>query len=219
MSVPAEKQATRQRVEPFNRQREVIYGLAWIAAGLLLGVFSKFVDPPPPAWAASGLQTFISDITSGFGIWILLGTIVSVYAQRPGSAALVTPLFFFAMLLSYYTFSLYFYHFYIGYVVRGWSIMALLTIVAGYFVWYAKGEGLLSIVCAAVPVGLLVAHALPTYSNYKLSYLLDLVFALVLILVVQRETKPRLQTAVIGILLGGLLTLIPFYSIVFGALL
>ena len=97
--------------------------------------------------------------------------------------------------------------------------MALLTIVAGYFVWYAKGKGLLSVICAAVPVGLLVAHALPTYSHYKLLYLLDLLFALVLILVVQRETKARLQIAAIGILLGGLLTLIPFYSIVFGALL
>ena len=79
----------------------VLITLGIVLGGFLLGVLQKWIDGS----ASNVLPDILNqlDIGNYFGrlaIWILLATIISVYAKTPLRAAINTFLFFIGMLLS-----------------------------------------------------------------------------------------------------------------------
>ena len=215
-SAPPER--FRPAVKPFRIGREFAYGSLWVAIGLLSGFLAKFVDAASHSGLLGWLLRFASDLTGGFGLWILLAVLIAIYSQRPWSAAIITSLFFIAMLLTYYLYTVVVLHFLFGNIVRGWMQFALLSSIAGFATWYAKHDGWVGMVLAALPVGFLLAHALPAYSPYKLVYLLDLLFAASLLFILKGEDRGRLVTALIAVVVAVLLTVSSFFTIVFSPL-
>lgn len=86
---------------PLNRQITETAGI--ILFGFALGVLQKWLD----GTTANAFPVIIQqlDIRNYFGrlaIWILLETIISVYAKSPLRAAINTFFFFISMLAGYY---------------------------------------------------------------------------------------------------------------------
>ena len=84
-----------------NKQIAETVGI--ILLGFALGVFQKRMDGAPDNAFLVAIQQF--DVGNYFGrlaIWILLATIISVYAKSPLRAAINTFFFFISMLAGYY---------------------------------------------------------------------------------------------------------------------
>lgn len=123
---------------PLNKQIAETIGI--ILFGLVLGVLQKWID----GTAANALPVVMQqlDIGNYFGrlaIWILLVTIISVYAKSPLRAAINTFFFFISMLAGYYLYCNYILGFLPKTYMMIWIVISFATFFMAYVCWYAKG--------------------------------------------------------------------------------
>ena len=132
-----------------------------ILLGFALGVLQKWLDGPASSALPSILQQF--DIGNFFGrlaIWILIATIISVYAKSPLRAGVNTFFFFISMLAGYYLYC----NFVLGFLPRAYMMMWIVIALASFFMahicWYAKGEGIIAITISSMIIGVLLAQTI-----------------------------------------------------------
>ena len=140
--------------------RKIVITLGVILLGFLLGVLQKWID----STGGSNLPLILQqlDIGSYFGrlaIWILLGTIVSVYSESPLRAAINTFIFFICMLAGYYLYCNYILGFLPRTYMMMWIVIAFASFFMAYLCWYAKGEGFIAIIISSIIIGILLAQA------------------------------------------------------------
>ena len=141
-------------------KRQIVITLGVILLGFSLGVFQKWIDGTGGSSLPSILQQL--DIGNYFGrlaIWILLGTIISVYSESPLRAAINTFFFFISMLAGYYIYC----NFVLGFLPRTymlmWIVISFASIFMAYICWYAKGEGIIALSISSIIIGVLLAQA------------------------------------------------------------
>ena len=153
-----EKIRKQNKTVSFNRQ--IVITLGVILLGILLGILQKWID----GTGGSNLPVILQqlDIRNYFGrlaIWILLGTIISVYSESPLRAAINTFSFFISMLAGYYLYC----NYVLGFLPRTYMIMWIVIAFASFFMayicWYAKGNGTIAIIISSVIIGILLAQA------------------------------------------------------------
>ena len=115
--------------------------------GAALGILSKLLD----------IHTQIfGNLFSELPIWILLGTLISIYSCSPQKAACNVFLFCIGMLSTYYitaeiTHSVYGYTY-----IKFWSVFSCICPIFAYFTWKTKEKGFfpkvisIGIVCVSV---------------------------------------------------------------------
>ena len=143
---------------PFKRQIAITLGV--ILLGFLLGVLQKWIDGTGSSILPAILQQL--DVGNYFGrlaIWILLGTIISVYSESPLRAAINTFFFFLSMLAGYYLYCNYILGFLPRTYMMMWIVIALASFFVAYICWYAKGKGIIAITISSVIIGVLLAQA------------------------------------------------------------
>lgn len=102
--------------------------------GAILGVLSKLFDI---------YTEILGNIFSEFAIWILLGTLISIYSETKKKAMINVFLFCIGMLFTHYltahiTNSVYGWTF-----IKGWTIFAFVSPAFAYFTWMTKEKGFL----------------------------------------------------------------------------
>ena len=151
----------RKPSKKLSYKRQIVITLGVILLGFLLGTLQKWID----GTGGSNLPLILQqlDIGNYFGrlaIWILLGSIISVYSESPVRAGINTFVFFISMLAGYYLYC----NFVLGFLPRAYMMMWLLFVFASffmaYFCWYAKGEGIIAILISSVIIGVLLAQAI-----------------------------------------------------------
>ena len=143
---------------PLNRQITETAGI--ILFGFALGVLQKWLD----GTTANAFPVIIQqlDIRNYFGrlaIWILLATIISVYAKSPLRAAINSFFFFISMLAGYYLYCNYILGFLPKTYMMIWIAISYVTFFMAYICWYAKGEGIIAIFISSIIMGVLLAQA------------------------------------------------------------
>ena len=143
---------------PLNRQ--VVITLGIILFGFVIGILQKWMD----GTASNAFPLIIQqlDISNYFGrlaIWILLATIISVYAKSPLRAAINTFFFFISMLAGYYLYCNYILGFLPRTYMMMWIVIAFVSFFMAYICWYAKGEGIIAIFISSMIMGVLLAQA------------------------------------------------------------
>ena len=126
--------------------RQIVITLGIILLGFFLGVLQKWIDGTGGSNRPLILQQL--DIGNYFGrlaIWILLGTIISVYSESPLRAAINTFIFFISMLAGYYLYCNYILGFFPRTYMMMWIVIAFASFFMAYICWYAKGEGFIAI--------------------------------------------------------------------------
>ena len=131
-----------------------------ILFGFVLGVVQKLMDEAPTnAFLDLMQQLGVGNYFGRFAIWILLATIISVYAKSPLRAAINTFFFFISMLVGYYIYT----NYVLGFLPRAymmiWIVIAFASFFMAYICWYAKGEGFVAIIISSVIIGVLLAQA------------------------------------------------------------
>ena len=101
-------------------------------AGALAGVLSKLLDI---------YTTNLGNLFSAIAVWVLLGTVISVYSATPRRAALHVFLFCIGMLAAYYLTAEWTGSVYSRLFIHGWIAFSFLSPVFAVLTWYAKGRG------------------------------------------------------------------------------
>ena len=123
-------------------KNKILNPISMFIIGAVLGIFSKLFDI---------YSEILGNIFSEFSIWILLGTLISIYSDTKKKAMLNIFPFCIGMLLMYYliaefTNSVYGFSF-----IKGWTIFACFSPIFAYFAWLSKEKGFFSkLICFGI---------------------------------------------------------------------
>lgn len=173
-----------------NRQIAETAGI--ILFGFALGVLQKRMDGAPVNAFLVVMQQF--DVGNYFGrlaIWILLATIISVYAKSPLRAAVNTFLFFISMLAGYYLYCNYILGFLPRTYMMMWIVIAFASFFMAYICWYAKGEGIVAIFISSMIMGVLLAQAfnLNITQGFYMYHFLEVFTWIIGVILLRRKPK------------------------------
>lgn len=99
--------------------------------GLALGVLSKWSDFYSPVLAA---------LTSGVQLWVFLSCAAALGSRTPGRAALHVFLLLGGMVCAYYAAAVRMGGVWGRNFAIGWGIAAVLSVIPGWMVWFARGR-------------------------------------------------------------------------------
>lgn len=162
--------------------------------GLALGFFAKYTDTMP----SNGINgtwflSIIGDIGTYLGIWVFISTILAACSRSSKVAAIHVFVFFVGMLISYYTYSGVLFGFFPKHYFLAWGIVALVSPIYAYIVWYSRGNGWIAAFCAAIPISILFLEGYTFYYTYSIEQGLDLFFAVLLYVFLPKENLQRLR--------------------------
>ena len=115
-------------------KKYILNPLSMFLLGLILGVISRLLDI---------YTTNLGNIFSQMAIWILLGTLISIYSDTKKKAMINILPFCLGMLITYYYVAFITKGVYSNTFIIGWTIFALLSPVFAYFTWMTKERGIL----------------------------------------------------------------------------
>ena len=175
---------------PLNRQLVITLGI--ILFGFVLGVLQKWIDGTGSSTLPVILQHL--DIGNYFGrlaIWILLGTIISMYSESPMRAAINTFFFFISLLAVYYLYCNYILGFLPRTYMMMWIVIAFASIFMAYICWYAKGEGFIAIFISSMIIGVLLAQAfnLNITQGFYMYHFLEVITWIIGVILLRRKPK------------------------------
>ena len=194
---------------PLNRQVAITLGI--ILFGFLLGVFQKWIDGTGSSILPTILQQL--DIGNYFGrlaIWVLLATIISVYAESPLRAAINTFLFFISMLAGYYLYC----NYVLGFLPKTYMIMwvgiAFVSFFMAYLCWYAKGEGIIALLISSMIMGVLLAQAfnLNFTQGFYIYHSLEVITWLIGVILLRRKPKEYVIVIVLSVMIAFIFQLV-----------
>lgn len=137
--------------------------LAMLCFGLLIGLVSRLLDI---------YTTDLGEIFSQMAIWILLGTLISIYSKTAKKAMLNVLTFCLGMLFTYYLTAALSHGVYsIDYII-GWTVFALCSPIMAFFAWYTKESGIFPKI---VSVGIIVVSILSSVLLFDRLRIHDLV--------------------------------------------
>lgn len=119
-----------------------------LITGLILGVVSRLLDI---------YTQNLGNMFSELAIWILLGTIISIYSESKKKAVFNILPFCIGMLITYYVVAALTNGVYSWTFIAGWSMFAFLSPVMAYFAWMSKEKGVFSKI---ISVGIVLASIL-----------------------------------------------------------
>ena len=129
-------------------RKKIVHPFAMLCFGLIIGIISRLLDI---------FTTNLGEIFSQMAIWILLGTLISIYSKTARKAMLNVLTFCLGMLLTYYLVAALSHGVYAKDFIIGWTAFALCSPVMAYFAWLTKERGIFPKI---VSVGIIVVSVL-----------------------------------------------------------
>lgn len=114
-------------------KKRILNPLSMFIIGLFLGVISRLLDI---------YTQNLGNIFSQLAVWILLGTIISIYSKSKKEAMLNIFPFCMGMLITYYFVAKVTNGVYSNYFILAWTIFSFCTPILAYFAWQTKQKGI-----------------------------------------------------------------------------
>lgn len=116
-----------------NLKKIVLNPISMFIIGLLLGIISRLLDI---------YTQNLGNIFSQMAIWILFGTLISIYSESKKKAMINIFPFCIGMLITYYVVAMITKGVYSNTIILGWSIFAFFSPILAYFTWITKEKGI-----------------------------------------------------------------------------
>lgn len=211
----------QSRIAKKSTTKQTFFSIAnALIIGAVLGLFAKIADYP------YFINLGFTDIADRLGIWVFVATLLSVFSRSPKLAAIKVFAFFGSMLTVYYVYTTLFLHFFPERAIVFWGICAAVSPVCGYMMWYARGNGLFSIIVSALPLTVLLSEGfelrnayLPVHTHYYLiPWLVGiyLIMIVVLLLIIPKRKIHILVILPIAIVLSFILLHFDVVGLIFG---
>lgn len=162
--------------------------------GAVSGFIAKYTDIiPSNGINGTWILSIIGVVGTYLGVWILACTILAAWGRSPIAAAVHVFSFILGMLIAYYLYSAVLFGFFPKHYFIAWSAIALLSPIYAYIVWYSRGNGWVSAICAAIPISLLLLEGYTFYYTYSIAQGFDLFFAILLFVFLPKGSLQRLR--------------------------
>ena len=151
--------------KPASARSGLICAALCFAAGIVLGIFSKWLDSlaldSTIFWHNWILALDLGNFFSELAIWLLLALIIAVFSPSALRAALGVFVFFAGMCIAYHIYSILFGGFNPSSYMMIWYAITLFSPVLAVLCWYAKGSGPISIL---LDIGILAVFFLACFA-------------------------------------------------------
>ncbi|MDE6421426.1 MAG: hypothetical protein K2K87_13025 [Lachnospiraceae bacterium] len=188
MSIYLDKIRTPEKGISLKRQLMATIGV--IVFGFALGVLQKWIDGSPSNIFPLLMQRL--DIRNYFGrlaVWILLATVISIYSKTPLRASINTFSFFVSMLAGYYLYCNYILGFLPKAYMMVWVGISFASIFMAYICWYAKGNGMISILISGAIIGVLFAQAFSLTQGFYVYHIMEIITWMIGVVILRRKPK------------------------------
>ncbi len=133
-----------------KNSKSILNPITMFFIGLILGVISRLLDI---------YSTNLGNLFSGMMIWILFGTLISIYSKSKKQAMKNILPFCIGMLITYYFTSFITNGIYNTTFIIGWTLFAFCSPIFAYFTWITKEKGILAKV---ISVGIILVSIIIT---------------------------------------------------------
>ena len=116
-------------------RKYILNPISMFLLGLILGVISRLLDI---------YTQNLGNVFSQMAIWILIGTIISIYSKTKKKAMLNIFPFCIGMLITYYFVAFITKGVYSDTFIIGWTLFAFCSPIFAYFTWMTKEKGIFS---------------------------------------------------------------------------
>lgn len=141
------------------KRKRILNPLTMLLFGLLIGFISRLLDI---------FTTNLGEIFSQMAIWILLGTLISIYSQTAKKAMLNVLTFCLGMLVTYYLAATMSHGVYSHRYIFGWTVFALCTPVMAFFVWHTKESGVFPRIVSAGIIAVSVLSSIILFDKLRI---------------------------------------------------
>ncbi len=181
------------------------------AAGIALGVFSKWLDNlalDSTVWWHRWIETLnLGVFFSDLAIWLLLALLIAVFSRSPLWAALRVFVFFVGVCAAYHAYTIVFSGFHPTSYMMVWYAITLVSPLLAVLCWYARGTGPVGIL---LQIGVIAVFFLSCFAiGFFYVDLRGLLYSLVFcgaVAAIYRNLKQLLIALPVGILLAFLLS-------------
>ncbi len=149
-------------------KNKILNSIIIFMIGLILGIASKLFDI---------YTEILGNIFSEFAVWILFGTLISIYSDNKKKAMINVFLFCMGMLITYYLTAHITNSVYDLVFIKGWTLFACISPIFAYFTWMAKERGILPII---IRLGIIVTSVFSSMFLFTFD-IFDLIINLILI--------------------------------------
>lgn len=205
----------RSKEKAISLNRQIINTFAILLMGILLGVFSKFLDTTASNELPVVLEYLdIRNFLGRFAIWVLLAVCISVYSNSSIRASINVFVFFVGMVTSYYLYSKFIAGFFPRSYAMIWAGFTVLSPLLACICWYAKGKTKLSFALSAMIIAVLFNMTFVYgWFYFEMRSILELIAFICGLAVLKRNRiKDTIIMTVMGISIAFILNLIvPFH--------
>lgn len=209
----------RQPLYDISFRKKTVNTLLVLLFGLLMGIFSKFLDCIPSNRLPFLLETLdLGNFFSRMSIWYFISVVLSIYSRTPIRAAINVFMFFFGMLVGYYVYTRIFAGFYPdrAYLMI-WIVLTIISPVLACVCWYAKGRGKAALVISSFIIAVLFLQAF----SFGLTYFdvlyqgLEIIVWIAMIVLLYKSPKQCAAMIILSLILAVVLRIIfPFVFLV-----
>ena len=194
----------RKPYKDIKLSKKIINSLLILALGIILGIFSKWLDNMTIVDTIWWQQIIdLGNFFSEFGIWIFLAVVIAVFSKTPLRASLNVFLFFTGMTISYHLYTILFCGFNPKSYMMIWYGITLLTPILAFICWYAKGNGKISlIICAGIlSVMMLFSFGIGIW-YFDIKSIIDTILFIGTVLVLYNNPKKSMYSLIGAIILA-----------------
>lgn len=201
--------------QPRSPKKELLTTISFLILGCGMGLFSKYLDYRQGSLPAL-LQIIdeavdLHNYLGEFAPWVFIAVCISVYSNTPVRAAYNVFLFFAGMVHCYYIYC----NYVAGFFPRSYAIIwigfTVLSPLLALFCWYAKGQGMISVLLSAGIIGTFINFAFYLGFFYIVIRSWISIILLASIIVILRKTPKETAVMIgLGVVVFITITLLPF---------
>ena len=146
-------------------KRKVMNPFAMLCFGLAMGTAVRLLDIFTTNWG---------EVFSQMAVWILMGTLISIYSRTAKHAMGNVLTFCLGMLLTYYFAAALSHGVYSMKIIIGWTVFALCSPVMAYFAWLTKERGIFAKIVRVGIMAVSILSSLLLYDRLRIyDFLID----------------------------------------------